>query len=281
MEQISITGILILIANLSVTYLGLRSPLFFEKYSFQVDEILLNKNYKRIITSGFLHISWVHLLFNMISFFCFSYSLELSIGKSNFLLLYFASLAGGNLFALYIHRNHYDYRSTGSSAAITGIIFASIAFSPGLQLSIFGFPYYMAAWAYGILYVLYSIYGIQSQKYNIGHEAHLGGGIIGLLAITLMFPYKIAGNYFPVVLILTPTFIFLYLLIKRPAFLLLETPYQVFLKVGPFEIPDEKQHTNQRKKEIELDEILDQINENGFNSLTQKEREKLEKLSKQ
>src|SRR6188768_2566188 len=116
-------GIILIIANLAVSYKGFSNQLFFESYMFEVDRILINKDYKRLITSGFLHVSWTHLIFNMVSLIFFSDSIESNLGGIKFLIIYFASLIGGNLFTLLIHKNHGDYSAVGASGAISGIIF--------------------------------------------------------------------------------------------------------------------------------------------------------------
>ena len=45
-------------------------------------------------------------------------------------MVYFGSLIGGNLLALFIHRNHSDYSAIGASGAVSGIIFANIVLFP-------------------------------------------------------------------------------------------------------------------------------------------------------
>ena len=100
----------------------------------------------------------------MITLACFSNGLETELGAVKFLTIYFGSLIGGDLFSLVIHREHGDYSSVGASGAISGIIFASIALFPGMEISLLGVHLYIPAWAYGLLYVLISIYGIRSQS---------------------------------------------------------------------------------------------------------------------
>ena len=63
--------------------------LIIDGYKIEVDRILINKDYKRLITSGFLHVSWTHLIFNMLSLYAFSGLLENQIGGLNFLIIYF------------------------------------------------------------------------------------------------------------------------------------------------------------------------------------------------
>jgi len=56
MNEIGIVGVFLILINLIFTYQGLRSQAFFDRFKFEVDQILLHKDYKRIITFDFLHI---------------------------------------------------------------------------------------------------------------------------------------------------------------------------------------------------------------------------------
>src|SRR5688572_33314796 len=132
MGGIGIIGLTLIVANFFFSYQGFKSSLFFEKYLFEVDKVLVNKDYKRIISSGFLHVSWTHLIFNMISLLLFSGSVEAYLGGLQFGIIYLASLVGGGLFSLLVHRHHGDYNAVGASGAVCGIIFASIALFPGM-----------------------------------------------------------------------------------------------------------------------------------------------------
>jgi len=101
-----IIGTILIIANIAFSYNGFTNAAFFERYRFEVDRILIYKDYKRLITSGFLHVGWTHLIFNMLSLYAFSGLIEQNLGEIKFLIIYFASLIGGNLFSLFVHRNH-------------------------------------------------------------------------------------------------------------------------------------------------------------------------------
>ena len=277
MEEIGILTLSLIITNGIVSYKGLNDFTFFNKFSFNIDQILVTKDYKRLITSGFLHADWTHFGFNMITLYFFSRGLESSVGFFSFLILYFVSLLGGNLFALYIHRNHPDYTAIGASGAISGLIFASIGLFPGMEIGFILLPIYIPAWLYGMAYVLYSIYGIKSQKDNIGHEAHLGGGIVGLLTAIILNPNIMTTNYLPIILIIIPTFTFLFFIIKKPHLLIIENPFSKSKKA--FTIED-KYNFDKVAKQKELDKILDKINKKGYDKLTKKEKDKLNELSK-
>ncbi len=278
MEQIGILTITLLIVNGLLTYKGFQDVAFFDKYAFNVHKVLVDKEYRRLVTSGFLHGNWTHYLFNMITLYLFSDSLEAFLGIPSFLLVFFGSLIGGNLVALYIHRNHPDYTAIGASGAVSGLIFASIALFPGMNIGFILLPIEIPGWLYGIVYVAVSIYGIKSQRGNIGHEAHLGGGVVGLIIAILLDPSVLTTNLFPIALILVPAIVFFYLIVKMPHLLLLSSsPFTKTTGVQSFE---DKYNSEKVEKQFEIDSILDKISKKGYESLSKKDQDRLKELTK-
>ena len=277
MAYIGLINLALIVVNIVMSYKGLKDHSFFDRYSFEVDNILVYKDYKRLVTSGFLHVSWMHLLFNMVALYMFSTSLELRMGPSSFLTLYFASLVGGNLLSLVIHRNHGDYSAVGASGAVCGIIFASIALFPGMRIGFLYLPFSIPAWIYGLLYVLYSIYGIRSKRDNIGHEAHLGGALIGMLVAVCIVPEAIAENYPTILSILLPGALAVYLIITRPHMLLVDNQY-FKTHIGDYDI-DDRYNLGKMDRQQEIDFLLEKIHKKGMKSLTKKERDTLERYS--
>ncbi len=55
MHSASYIPIVIIIINILFTYRDLNNKNFFEEYLFEMDKILLFKEPKRLLTSGFLH----------------------------------------------------------------------------------------------------------------------------------------------------------------------------------------------------------------------------------
>ena len=273
-----IITIIIIVVNVIFSYKGFTNEQFLKGYKFNVDKILISKDYKRLITSGFLHAGWTHLIFNMISLALFSDSIESYLGGGQFLLFYMASLIGGGLFSLLIHRQRGDYDSVGASGAVCGIIFASIALFPGMGIGFFGVPFSIPGWLYGVLFVLYSIYGIKSKKGNIAHEAHLGGALVGMAVALLLRPAAFLENYLTIIVITVPTIAFIYIIITKPQFLLIDS---FFFRRHPtaYNI-DQKYNFEKRKRDNEIDKILDKINKKGIDSLSKSERQKLEEYSK-
>jgi membrane associated rhomboid family serine protease len=277
MTQTGIISILLILNNVLFSYRGFKNELFFERFMFEIDGIRIRKQYNRILTSGFLHVNWLHLIMNMIALLLFAGSLESSLGAFRFLLIYFSSLVGGNLLSLFIHRNEGDYTAVGASGAVSGVVFASIALFPGMDISLFFLPIWIPAWLFGLIYVLGSIYGIRSRKDNIGHDAHLGGALVGMLVAILLYPAALQYNYVTILIVAVPAIIFIYLIITKPHLLLVDN---FFYKKKQFYSVDHRYNADKINKQQEIDRILEKIHRKGMRSLSKKERQLLKEYSK-
>lgn len=272
MQVVAIISLVIIVANFLFSYKGFKDYGFFRRYVFQVDRILIGKEYDRMITSGFLHLSWPHLIFNMLSLYLFSDSVEMYLGAPAFFIIYFASLLGGNLLALFIHRNHADYTAAGASGAVCGVIFASLAVFPGMSI------FFLPGWLYGLLFVGFSIYAIKNKSGNVGHEAHLGGALLGMLVAIAFHPQALLQNYITILLILIPTVAFLFLIVMRPHILLIEGYSSASSK--KFHTVEDRYNIDKNTRQATIDAILEKISSKGIKSLTQKEKEILDSYSK-
>lgn len=210
---------------------GFKDLSLFNRYKFQPQAILNGKQYDRMLTSGFLHVDFTHLLFNMLTLFFFAnvvisyfaqpayfvYGVQTmsnsTVGYIMFLVVYIVAILAGNLMALFFHKNNPYYSAVGASGGVSGILFASIVVFPHLELYLF-FAIPIKGWIFGILYLGYSVYGMQKQLGNIGHEAHLGGAIVGLIAPILFFPAIFQVNKIYILGMLIPIAILFALAIK-------------------------------------------------------------------
>jgi len=275
-----VTGlsILLIVANFIVSWKGFNDRNFYERYEFSIEKIRIYKQYYRLITSGFLHVNWMHLIFNMLAFYFFSASVEFFFGPLPFLLIYFASMVGGDLLSLFIHRYDSGYSSVGASGAVCGIIFAAIAVFPRMGIGFFFIPVSIPAWIYGLAYVAYSIYGIRSRRDNVGHDSHLAGALIGMLLAVALYPAALMKNYLTILAIALPCIIFIYIIITRPHTLLIDNHF--FKTQKRYYSIDHKYNAEKMDQQKEIDRILDKISKKGLKSLTQKERETLEHHSR-
>lgn len=274
-----IATILLLVSGVA-TYQGLKDPEYLERHSLRVGRVLGYREYGRLLSSGFLHVSWLHWGMNMVTLLAFSYALEMVLGLRQFAILYAASLLGGSLLALFMHRHDSGYGAVGASGAVSGLVFASIGLFPGIEV---GIPFVEGAsvpgWLFGLLYTVYTIYGIKSRRDNIGHDAHLGGGLVGLATALIMMPWALRVNYLPILAIAGPAAGFMYVLIRRPHLLHTETGFFAAPDTGLLTL-DDRDNGARRQREAELNRLLEKISNRGLDSLSPREKQRLQQLSK-
>lgn len=194
--------ILIILVNVVVSYKGFNDHYFFRKYEFHIGSIRAGEQI-RMLTSGFLHADMPHLLFNMLTLYFFAPVVTAYLGNLSFIMVYFGSLVFGSLLTLSFHKNDYGYRAVGASGAVTGVLYSAILLRPDMMLGLF-FVIPIPAYLFGILYLLYSIYGMKAKNDNIGHTAHFGGAVGGYLITLLKAPYLLTEELLMVVLLAIP-----------------------------------------------------------------------------
>ena len=202
--------LIIISSNVLVSMRGFKDADFFERFKFNI-RALIAGDYKRLVSSGFLHVDWQHLLFNMFTFYFFANSVVFKLGVFNFYLIYLTSLLTGNLLSFYFHKNEPQYTAVGASGAVTGILYAAILLNPGMKMFIYFIPVPIPSYIIGVGYLLFSIYGMKTKMGNIGHDAHFGGAVGGYV-MTLILAPKILEYHLMMVLVLAAPIILLFLL---------------------------------------------------------------------
>lgn len=182
MGNFSLFTIIIIAANVIISYKGFEDYRFFERYKFNIGGIRRGEQF-RVFSSGFLHADSTHLLFNMITLYFFAGRVNYELGQFNFLIVYFGSLVLGSLLSFYFHKNEYQYSAVGASGAVMGVIYSAILIDPMMQIYAI-----IPGFVFGVAYLLYSIYGMKKRIGNIGHDAHFGGAVGGYLITLFMKP---------------------------------------------------------------------------------------------
>ncbi len=200
--DIDIVTIVIIALNVIVSFHGFKDNSFFNKNKFQIAAIK-NGEKQRMLTSGFLHVDHIHLLFNMLTLYFFADEVIYTVGQLNFVIIYFGSLIAGSLVGLFFHKNEPFYSAVGASGAVSGILYAAILLNPRMTL-LFYFAIPIPGFVFAIGYLLYSIYGMKKSLGNIGHSAHLGGAIGGYLLTILLRPSILQTNLTLVVILAIP-----------------------------------------------------------------------------
>ncbi len=197
----SITIILIIITGL-ISYqafndAALKNKLVHRPYLEHKD-----KEYYRLLSSGFIHANWMHLGLNMYVLWLFGTHVETRFaglfgelqGRLLFIVMYLTTIVAASLFTHYKHKNNSYYAALGASGATSGILFSYILFNPWNGLMIFPIPFFIPAVIIGVLYLVYSSWASKNSRDNIGHDAHFYGAVFGLL-FTIALDSDILVNF--------------------------------------------------------------------------------------
>jgi len=206
--NINQTVLLIILANVLFSMKGFNDYSFLDKFKFQVSKVLGGEKI-RMISSGFLHVDWIHLGFNMYALYLFGEIVTVQLGMFNFLIIYFGSLLTGSIYTLYFHKKEPRYSAVGASGAVSGIVYACILIYPEMQLFLFFVPIAIPGYIFGIGYLLYSIYGMKKKLGNLGHAAHLGGAMGGFALTIILNPSLLVTSKMIVILLAIPIVILL------------------------------------------------------------------------
>ena len=207
----------------------------------------------QFVSFQFLHASVWHILFNSIGIYFFGPWLERWWGSKKFLIFYLAcGAAGAAFFTLLVRLGvvdaSWDSPLVGASAGIYGIFIGVAVIAPDLRVALLFPPIELSMRQLAIAMMAISIGAILLQLggNEVGEAGHLGGALLGYFL--MRYPSLLGGQ--PGVEI------------RRPrAFASQAAP-----KLRP--------HTEVRTGEdTAVDLILDKISREGFQSLTQIERD--------
>ncbi|MFB9862996.1 rhomboid family intramembrane serine protease [Rufibacter immobilis] len=199
---LSITIILIAVTVL-VSLFAWQNQNLMENWVHHPQSVARDKEWWRLLTSGFLHADFMHLFFNMFSFYVFGGVVEqvflgtfgFPMGAIFYVLLYLAAIVVSDIPTLIKHKNDSRYYSLGASGGVAAIIFASIYFNPLTELIIFPIPIPIKGYIFGALYLGYSYYLSKRGNDGINHSAHFYGAAFGFLVSVLLVPSQILGFF--------------------------------------------------------------------------------------
>ena len=196
----------------------------------------------------FFHGGIWHVLINMFVLWMFGSELERLWGKNHFLKFYFVTGVGSGLLTMLFSLQSIT-PIVGASGAVYGVLLAYGLTYPNRQIYLYGIIPIKSIWfVIGI-----GMIGFVSSFNNISqvsHITHLSGMLIG------------------------------YLMLKRPVEWRLLW-FSIRKRTLEYRVVQEEKKANHRQKiEQDIDIILDKINREGFDSLSQKEQDSLYKGSR-
>ncbi len=189
--------IIFITAAISVVCFSNRAA--FDRLSLKPYNVVRRGQWYRVVTHGFVHADWTHLLVNMLVFWSFArvvmatFAGQFHAGISmepnlKFSLLYFGGLIFASIYDLSKRRDDPYYTSVGASGAVSAVVFTSIFYSPLSKIYLMGvLP--MPAVVFGILYIGYEAYSARRGGGHVNHHAHIFGAMYGFI-----FPMLTGGG---------------------------------------------------------------------------------------
>lgn len=180
----------IIAVNVVISFIAFYVPKVMEHGMLMPYRTIRNNTWHELITSGFLHGGITHLLFNMFTLFFFGSALEYTIGSEHFLILYFTGLIASSIPSLIKHKDNPEYATIGASGAVESVLFGFIVLYPFEPIYLMLIPIGIPALVFGICFVWYSIWASKKEG-KINHEAHIAGGVWGLIYMFAFIPNTI------------------------------------------------------------------------------------------
>lgn len=179
-----------------VSMQGFNDINLFERFKHNPYRVVHYKEYYRLLTSGFLHGSWGHLLINLFVFWQFgdfveNYIFYTAFGKTLgaflYLMLVLLSIIAGNIHSTIKYKDNPHYGSIGLSGAVSAILFSYVLINPWSKIYLYAIiPIYTVVAA--VLYLVYSQWAIKNSRDNTDHSAHIYGAIFGLIYTIAVYP---------------------------------------------------------------------------------------------
>lgn len=176
---------------------------------------------------------------------------------------------------------------------MAGIIFAYILLFPGGSINLYFF-FGVPSWLFAVIYLAGSFYAMQRGMSNVGHDAHLGGALVGLFTAASFHPDAIRYSPWWFGGITVATILLFFYMARNPLFLPLDGIDLTRAKPSSarestefslrrlFNFPRRKSPVPagpSAQPERQVDALLRKISESGIDSLTREEKELLNEIS--
>lgn len=198
--EITLTGILIGITAIT-SIIGFNKPGMQDRWMFMPHRIKHRKQWDRFLLSGFIHKDYIHLLFNMFTFYFFGGVVEMFLkykygmvtGGIFYVTFYLLGIIISDIPTFVKHQDNGYYRALGASGGTAATVFASIIVMPLADICLFGLIC-LPGFILGTLFLIYSYVKGRQESDGINHDAHLYGALFGIFFILALSPSS-AGEF--------------------------------------------------------------------------------------
>ncbi|CAL2078026.1 Rhomboid family intramembrane serine protease [Tenacibaculum dicentrarchi] len=265
--------------NLAIYILVFITNIFQPNNNFIIEWFSLPANFDEflskpwtIITYGFLHAGFIHILSNLFALFYIGHFFKQYFTSKQLLNFYLlGTLFGGIIFVTSYSFFPFLQQVTdndvllGASAGISAIFIGSATYMPNYELKIplIGF---VKLWKLAGIWVALDVLQIPAGNLG-GHLAHIGGALFGFLYVL-----KASNKEIIVFNTLRKT--------VSKYFEKKEKPLKTVYKSGKKPTKTTFKKTQKSKNQQKIDTILDKISTSGYDTLTQTEKDFLFKQGK-
>ena len=189
---------ILIFLTVAISIVCFKNRRLLERLALKPYAMFRQRQWGRLVTHGFVHADYTHLLVNMIVLWSFgSYVQQLfrmiwQSGRGiepglSYLLLYFGGMIAASLYDVFKYRDNPYYSSIGASGAVAAVVFTTIFYNPLGKIYFFGvLP--IPGILFGILYLAYESYSARQGKGPVNHHAHIFGSLYGFI-----YPMLIGG----------------------------------------------------------------------------------------
>ena len=185
-------GLMILIGL--VTYIAWQRPALHARLMLNPYTVFHQKQYYRLLTSGFVHNNSMHLFLNLLTLYFFGLAIEQifgvafsGVGVLLYIVFFITAIVVANVPTMLKYKNQPYYNSLGASGGVSALVLAFVLFDPLRDLCLYGLLC-LPGYILGALFITYSVIMSKRNVDNINHDAHLFGALYGVIFTLLLRP---------------------------------------------------------------------------------------------